>query len=494
MRHRRSVTPLIIIALLIIFLAAAIAAFVIPQIVLPFAEDYLTKKIGHRVTIGSLSLDRRLMLVAHNIAFSLKETDKPAVIIHSAGTKLDIKTIIQENTFIPEEIAVSGLTVDHPVLAGLTKDTLATIRFKDKSVNIQASSGSGTLSCSVEYGPDGALTIEELTIRSGSSHIIIGGTIDGSKDHTADLVVTSRITPEDAVTLAPSIGPMVEKLKLDGRFETENARIRGSLSGIQGINIESVVRIPDLRVYDQRFDDARISIRLRNGLITIDECTAAVYSGKLQAKVRCDIGTPSLPFAFAVVCNDVNFADIIQMTGLRDKGINGTFESTLWLEGFLKDQKSYVGEMYLHVENGNLGPLPLFNPALANISFVLKYVIPGYKRTLLTESAGNFTIKNRRVMTGDLIGWGETASVYARGYVDFDGNLDLLVENNFSEGLANGAGRWSESIRNIVSSAGDSISKGRLYGKISKPEYESTSVTNFSKFFDSAVDLISDIF
>ena len=80
-------------------------------------------------------------------------------------------------------------------------------------------------------------------------------------------------------------------------------------------------------------------------------------------------------------------------------------------------------------------------------------------------------------MTDNLVLWGEALSVHARGYIDFDRNLDFDVENKLiepekAEGEEEEGDDWRSRIQEIIVGVGKMMSKARLTGTLQKPKWK----------------------
>ncbi|MFC1576869.1 hypothetical protein ACFL42_02945 [Candidatus Omnitrophota bacterium] len=496
MRIKTFILGSLLAVVIMICVGAAVIYFLVLPSVKPFAEDKLSEALKRPVTIGSITVNRDLLVTFKDLAVrdAASPEENITLSIDSIYLHPDIDRSVKEKAVFLKMVEFYGLDLNDPSFGHLMDDAQGFIAFTEGLIQFESRSGPMKLSGLIEMTPSRQAAIKESELSFGSSKISLSGDIGDIGDPMLDISGSFLLDITDLPLIFPAFDAAFRDLELKGHCRIDNARFRGRPRELKKASFGADLASDDLKIFNQSINEVRAHLEMANGTFAITRFFARIYGGEIRIETRCDAFNDTLPFAFAVACGGADFSRIIQNTGLKNKGIHGVFEGRLWLEGLLNDQGSYFGEMFLGVRNGNLGPLPIFNPIMANIGFIMQRLIPGYERVLLTQSAGNFVIRDRRISTNDLAAWGETASVHAKGYLDFDGNLDLAVENNFAEGIARGTSRWSESIQGVVSSVGQSISKGRLSGHIKKPKYESLSTTDFTRFFKGALGVIRDIF
>ena len=87
-------------------------------------------------------------------------------------------------------------------------------------------------------------------------------------------------------------------------------------------------------------------------------------------------------------------------------------------------------------------------------------------------AAADFEIRNRRIITDNLIFEGKDLSITGEGYMDFDGNLNFSFQNELMEPSPDADEEWQESIRNAIISFGKRISRAHLKGTLSDQKWE----------------------
>ena len=168
--------------------------------------------------------------------------------------------------------------------------------------------------------------------------------------------------------------------------------------------------------------------------------------------------------------------------------------SELFLKGYGEDTGTITGRGNISISQANLGPMPILSPLLGNIYGVIRYILPGLDSIEISSGSCDFVIENRKIITDNLLLWGDILNIKARGYIDFDKNLNFEVENEFKE-IPEQAGDWQKAIVEIVAGFGKFIGRAHLTGTLSKPKWK---FEYFSSFKDSIggkiTDVLKDIF
>lgn len=410
-----------------------------------------------------------------------------------AGGTLRLYFSHKNGKFPLEKVTIDSAGIEDPAIGRLFKDIRATFTFTGALINVDIASQLLRIQGRCEITAPGVITIRAFELITGSSAVSLNGELRTVGDPSYDIRGSSRITTSDILILFPGLIRNPERLGIGGSFEINGIRMSGTLSkpGNASLDMELSSRL--LTIYGQKIEDINGLVRFRDGIGSLRNLSGRVYDGQVACECECDTKNRALPFRLVLAFGNVDFSRVIQNTGLKGKGISGVGEGWLELAGLSRDTATYEGALFFHVKDGNLGPLPIFSSVISSVTFVLQHALPGYKREILTESAGDFAIRDRRITTHNLTAWGQTTTVQAAGYIDFDGVINLTVENGFTQPSLSENGQWADSIQGIISSAGGVISRGALTGTLKKPEYTSTSTTNFSRFLDQAASLVKDM-
>ena len=120
----------------------------------------------------------------------------------------------------------------------------------------------------------------------------------------------------------------------------------------------------------------------------------------------------------------------------------------------------------------------------------MRGAIPGLRGVEISGGACDFIIKDRKIMTDNLLLWGNTLNIKARGYIDFDKNLNFDVENELKE-MSGTEKDWQKAITGIIAGVGKFMGEARLTGTLSKPKWE---FKYFNRFEDALGGKLKEVF
>lgn len=227
-----------------------------------------------------------------------------------------------------------------------------------------------------------------------------------------------------------------------------------------------------LRLAGFKFNQFHMETRIKDGIITIPILSAYPYGGALTSSMTFNFTDKNIPYKAGCKLNNIDIASLVRDSSLKWKEIGGRLSSEIAIEGNAKDDSTMQGSGALLVKNGDLGPMPLLTPLVGNIYGYFRNIFPGLQGIDITDGSANFRISNRKVSTDNLTLWGQVVTLYARGYVDFSGNLDFEVENKVKESGGSGSGDFQSSIEEMMVQVGKVMSKARLTGTVRKPEWK----------------------
>lgn len=248
-----------------------------------------------------------------------------------------------------------------------------------------------------------------------------------------------------------------------------------------------------MKAHGLQFTGVRMDSRVAEGVANVPLFTAGLYGGDLASTMRFDLRNTEIPYQINANLSNLDIEKILDNTTLKGKGIGGELFAELSLEGSARDLDSVRGPGKITVRTANLGPMPLLTPLLGKTYGYLQYALPELKRVNITGGAADFYIKNRRLTTDNLILVGDAIGIYAKGSLDFDGNLDFDVENQFtSEG--SGGSDWQSQIQEMIVQVGKLISRARLTGTLKKPKWKFERLGGMENVFKGGLqNLLKDI-
>jgi hypothetical protein len=220
----------------------------------------------------------------------------------------------------------------------------------------------------------------------------------------------------------------------------------------------------------------------KSGRAIFEKIALEPYGGTLDIIAVMDLNKDPMPYEISGHLRNIQIEELVKDTKLKNSRIYGNLNSSMKLAGLWQDPDSIRGEAWIHAKDAHLGPLPIFVPVVSHTVDLFAKLVPGYEKIMLREATGTFNITDRKITTDDFILWGNEASVLYEGYIDFDGNLDFRVENNFVEGLTDEKTDAGRTLSKFLTGMGSILSEARLTGTIKKPKYKFQPV-GFDKIF-----------
>jgi len=276
---------------------------------------------------------------------------------------------------------------------------------------------------------------------------------------------------EDIIPLMRGKLESFKGMDLNGRCKGEML-IKGSLSTPRLLEIGLKLSSNEIGFKSFEAGDFSMKIVAKDGKANVRGLAGNVYGGTLELSAVLDLKKDKIPYELTGHLRDLKLKRLIQKTKLQKSGIYGILNSSVNISGIDKNLESIEGKGWVHIENANLGPLPIFIPIMTDFVDFFHKIFPGYEKIMLKEATGTFAIANQRLATDDFILWGNEASILFDGNIDFRGNLDFRVENNFVEGLVDNKTKGGKSLSAFLTGMGSFISEAHLTGTIKKPKYE----------------------
>ena len=247
---------------------------------------------------------------------------------------------------------------------------------------------------------------------------------------------------------------------------------RGNLKDISAYELGLKSSADYLKIWTFKLDRFYADTRIKDGKVNIPLLSAYPYNGTLVSSAEFDLTSEYIPYRIKVKLSNIDVRAFLRNTPLGDKNIKGLLSSEFVIQGNAKDISSMEGSGRIFVENANLGPMPLLTPLLGSLYGYLQYTFTGLKKIDITRGACDFYIANRKVITKNLVLWGDVISVHARGYVDFDTNLNFEIENKFIEPEKAQKGDWQTSIQEMIVRFGKMMGTAHLTGTLRKPKWK----------------------
>lgn len=262
-----------------------------------------------------------------------------------------------------------------------------------------------------------------------------GGAADGIGFDTANerLYLTNAQGTLDAVVLARLIGPLVERVLQPYVFDAPPLiRAHGRLPLRHGDDTEDAwFEVRGGPFHWQRFHFDRVQARIHwlgeARTVTLTNLAGRWCGADADGWLQLDFSRPrggALALHAAVEGANLNSA-VRDLRGGVSNQLEGTFRGELNItEAFLDDPLSWQGNGRVELREGLIWDIPLF----ALVSPMLNRVIPGLGQSRAREGRATCVITNSVIRSEDLEIRASAMQLKYRGTVDFQGNLEAIME------------------------------------------------------------------
>jgi hypothetical protein len=160
--------------------------------------------------------------------------------------------------------------------------------------------------------------------------------------------------------------------------------------------------------------------------MTLSGMSASFYGGKLTGTAAFDFHRKNgSDFSFDTIVTGASLQSLMSDISPRTNHLEGTFGGHLNIvQANSADLKSWFGKGNVDLRDGLIWEIPIFgifSPLLDGIS-------PGLGKSRLSEASGTFVITNSVIRSGDLEIRSPAVRLFYNGTVDFDMNVDAVVE------------------------------------------------------------------
>ncbi|MCK4463571.1 MAG: hypothetical protein KAU58_04605 [Candidatus Omnitrophica bacterium] len=386
-------------------------------------------------------------------------------------------------------INISRLNISSPFLD--LKNLSGLVTFKGNETLVKIAGANIKAGCNFRKIDSDLIKIDEAEFKFFDSYFECKGEIQEFKNPILLLHGSLSLNTKNISRANPELKNICAYLRLDGTLANE-IYFKGRINEPAGWELGLKASSPMLKIWDYHFKDLSFNLKLDDNVIAIPLLTAYPYNGVLNSSFKMDLSGEGFPYSMSFRLKGISVNGLAQNSQLKNKNIYGKLDSELFLKGY--GQGIITGNGNISVSQANLGPMPILSPLLGNIYGVIRYILPGLKSIEISSGSCDFVIENRKIITDNLLLWGDILNIKARGYIDFDKNLNFDVENEFKE-IGREAEDWQKAIVEIVTGFGKFIGRARLAGTLSKPKWKFEYFSGFKKAIGGKIsDVLKDIF
>ena len=296
--------------------------------------------------------------------------------------------------------------------------------------------------------------------------------VNAGKEPLLSLYGKADVDIADMMRFAPGrLQGFAESLDLKGVLKS-SVYLKSNLKRFSKSEVGLKTSADFIQIRGLKVDKFYTDMRVKDSVISVPMISAYPYGGVFTASAEADLNKELIPFQFEYKLSDMNIAMLIKDTALGEKNIKGTLSSELTVKGNAKDAVSVSGAGKIVIQNANLGPMPLLVPLLGHLYGYAQQVVPDLKKVNITSGTCDFYIKDRKILTENLVLWGDIINIHARGYMDFDRNLNFEVKNEFVKPKkVKEVDLWQANFQKMLVDFGKLVSKAYLTGTLEKPKW-----------------------
>jgi len=322
----------------------------------------------------------------------------------------------------------------------------------------------------VVRSPD-MVNISRCELQLLTSHVELAGQITNLNDPALLIYGEAGIAPSDIRRLIKRFAaggkPPYKYLHYFDGYTHSKFYFRGKPGDIRTWDLSLKSRAKEILAGPFHIPDVSSDMTMARGILAVESFSARPYGGIVTGGGKLDLAEKTLPYDLHISARKININEVIRDSSFKFKTLSGDLNAGILLEGNGPDRNKIHGAGRIEVMNGNLGPMPVLSPYLGNLYGFMRVAIKEIAPAVISGGSMDFTVKDTKIATDNLVLVGNMLNVYAKGYVDFDTNLNLQAENELKE--SDGNESWSRGLVEFVASFGRSISTAYLTGTLSKP-------------------------
>ena len=338
---------------------------------------------------------------------------------------------------------------------------------------------------------DGYLQIEKLNATLGESSLSLIGDISNFSRPLLNLYGESKINLAD-------LGKATRKKDEDPKFKGVCESLlffKGELGDLENCELGFKTKADRLSLQGFIFDDFDMDLRMKDGILTTPRLNTRFYDGLLSASISSEPFANGRPYSAEISLQNASLARWAKEAKFGKK-IAGIVSSRFLLKGYASNVDTLSGGGWLSIADGYIWEAPL----LGGIAGIL--TVPNLRSIVFREAAGNFSIGGRKINISDLVFYSDDVNISIKGDIDFDSNLDLLVNTNITQEIIQGSSEAAQIANILIQQAGQFLGRVRITGTLDDPQYKVMpgvkkvqGVKPIEKVFKNQIgDFLKDIF
>ena len=328
---------------------------------------------------------------------------------------------------------------------------------------------------------ENAFQITSLTGKYFDSSFDIKGDAHLNKESEPDLDLKWKLDAnlENLPNIAPSLQEKLSKVDAKGILTAEGT-YKGRMKDWRNWQLNFKAYSPKISLMNYPIKNLNLQFNQKNKRVNQCDLTAALYSGNINLTSSANLAEDNVPLTVIATLENLDLAELKEDKQLKIERLAGKVSSSLNLNGPALDLTQLKGNATLVISEGYLWQWNILEGLFSAL------LIPEFKNIVFTDAQADFLIDNKKFYTENAQLMSQTVSLRAKGSIDFDMNLDLNVNPQFSEIAILKSDSLKKGPTNLITQAFDI----RITGTLDKPKYK-VSTSPF-KVIGNTTDLLKD--
>jgi len=296
-------------------------------------------------------------------------------------------------------------------------------------------------------------------------------------DPDLDLKGTVVLELLDLPVFAPQFKEKIDNLELSGIITAEGL-YRGKIKDWRNWQLKFEAQVPMLSIKDYHLDQVFIKYEQRDENISQCDITSVFYGGQLKLDSTADLIDDAIPLKGDLTLDNIDLAVVKKELDLKNENLAGNLMVAINFNSSLKNFDQLKGRGAISISEGYLWRLKILEGLLGT------FLIPEFKSSVFTNGKASFRIEDQRVLTEDAFLASQSIELRAKGWIDFNKNINMNVTPHFSEITI----AQSESLKKGTTALLAQIIEIKLTGTLDKPSYQVESSP--IKILDNTKDIL----
>lgn len=181
-------------------------------------------------------------------------------------------------------------------------------------------------------------------------------------------------------------------------------------------------RFTDMKIEGKHFSNVTSQFIFKNHWLNLHDLAASAYDGHLQGNLR--VNTENYQFDGILGIAGLDLHKFRQDTFVKEKDVRGTLGADVRLAGVGKDVNQLHADGKLTISEGQLWDVPLFLNLMSSLNVT--------RRQPFQTGTVKFVAERGEIKIKSLEFESEEVKMTGKGSMDFDGNMDLLLDAGVS--------------------------------------------------------------